>query len=278
MPSQIAYADVTVKRVNVLEKQSLRSMGTIIADFQRRFFSPLSVVGCFVGASWLAIAGPFGTFDSLPAMSRIVYWLSVVWVGFTIAVLLRVLVDMVIPQKETHVRLSVAYGLFTVIFAPIAWFLVVFVSETGMPFMSFAMTILAMATFSVGMFAIECGMIVAGFQPATPDTLAASDAPRVVQRLSQDRRGELLRLSGRDHYVDVVTCQGEESLLMRFSDAIGEAEAVDGLQVHRSHWVARSAVTGTVRRKGRVFLTLQDGAEIPVSRGYIGRVQDAGLM
>lgn len=253
-------------------------MGTIIADFQRRFFSPLSVVGCFVGASWLAIAGPFGTFDSLPPMSRIVYWLSVVWVGFTIAVSLRVMVDSVIPKEETHIQLSVAYGLLTVIFAPIAWFLAVFVSETGVPFMSFTMTALALATFSAGMFAIECGMIMAGFQPASPDTLAARDAPRVVQRLSLDRRGELLRLSGRDHYVDVVTSQGEESLLMRFSDAIGETEAVDGLQVHRSHWVARSAVTGTVRRKGRVFLTLQDGTEVPVSRGYLGKVQDAGLM
>jgi DNA-binding LytR/AlgR family response regulator len=54
--------------------------------------------------------------------------------------------------------------------------------------------------------------------------------------------------------------------------------AVRGHRVHRSHWVAEDAIRETLRRDGRVFLTMTDGAEIPVSRSYQKALREAGLL
>ena len=64
---------------------------------------------------------------------------------------------------------------------------------------------------------------------------------------------------------------------MRLADAIREAEPVEGLQIHRSHWVAIAAVARAVRRDGKLFLELTNGLRLPVSRGAQPAVKAAGL-
>jgi DNA-binding LytR/AlgR family response regulator len=63
---------------------------------------------------------------------------------------------------------------------------------------------------------------------------------------------------------------------MRLSDAIAELEGIEGAQVHRSWWVAREAIAQAVRGDGRATLTLQDGAEVPVSRTYARLLRERG--
>lgn len=41
--------------------------------------------------------------------------------------------------------------------------------------------------------------------------------------------------------------------------------------------VASEAVAEAVRRDGRLFLRLDDGTELPVSRSYVSDVREAGL-
>ena len=65
---------------------------------------------------------------------------------------------------------------------------------------------------------------------------------------------------------------------MRFADAIRETDGVNGLQIHRSHWVALDAVAGTHRHNGRLFLAMQDGTRLPVSRSRAEEVRGAGLV
>jgi hypothetical protein len=96
----------------------------------------------------------------------------------------------------------------------------------------------------------------------------ADRLPRLVQRLEPALQTALVSVSVRDHYVEVVTRTGRSNLLMRLSDAIRETEGVDGMQVHRSHWVARSAVRGLCRDRGRAHLLLTDGSVLPVSRNH----------
>ena len=55
-----------------------------------------------------------------------------------------------------------------------------------------------------------------------------------------------------------------------------EVDGIDGMQVHRSHWVAATAVARMVRRGGRVFLKLTNGAEVPVSRTFAPALKDKG--
>ena len=50
------------------------------------------------------------------------------------------------------------------------------------------------------------------------------------------------------------------------------------MQVHRSHWVARAAVTRTVRRSGRVILELVNGVDVPVSRSFVPVLKERGWL
>ena len=80
---------------------------------------------------------------------------------------------------------------------------------------------------------------------------------------------ELYAASSEDHYVRVHTSRGEELILMRFSDALKELNAVDGIQTHRSWWVARNGVLDSSRQEGKYCLVLKSGATASISRSYL---------
>lgn len=109
---------------------------------------------------------------------------------------------------------------------------------------------------------------------------APADAgkPRLLARVDAALHGDVIRLAVYDHYVSLVTSVGEAKLLMRFSDAIAELDGVDGLQVHRSHWVAVPAVVEADCAGGRVILKMADGSQVPVSRNFRADVEARGLL
>ena len=92
------------------------------------------------------------------------------------------------------------------------------------------------------------------------------------------RTAELHAISSEDHYLRVHTSLGEEMILMRLADAVRELSGSEGLQVHRSWWVAKSGVTDEKRVDGRSLLILPSGTEVPVSRSYRGKAKDAGII
>ena len=61
-------------------------------------------------------------------------------------------------------------------------------------------------------------------------------------------------------------------------DAVRELAGADGLQVHRSWWVARQGIQDEKRIDGRSFLVLPSGTEVPVSRSYRAKAKEAGLI
>lgn len=103
-----------------------------------------------------------------------------------------------------------------------------------------------------------------------PDTRRT---PAFLERLPRDLGGELIALQAQDHYLRVTTRAGSALVLYRFSDALRDMEGTAGIRVHRSHWVARSAVQRLVARGGRHSLLLTNGERIPVSRTYLDRVR-----
>lgn len=104
-----------------------------------------------------------------------------------------------------------------------------------------------------------------------------SEGPcRLARRLPLSLGGEICALQAEDHYVRVFTPRGSHLIHMRLSDAIAELDGQEGLQVHRSWWVARSgAVAG--RLKGRQpKLLLANGVEAPVARKAAPKLKEAG--
>ena len=64
----------------------------------------------------------------------------------------------------------------------------------------------------------------------------------------------------------------------RTSDAVRELARADGLQVHRSWWVAKAGIQDEKRLDGRSLLVLPSGTEVPVSRSYRAKAKEAGLI
>lgn len=89
---------------------------------------------------------------------------------------------------------------------------------------------------------------------------------RIPARLGTDIRA----LVAAEHYLRVVTVQGEAMVLYRLGDAIREMElaGIKGVQVHRSYWVATAAITGNMRDGSRISLAIAGGLTVPVSRSY----------
>ena len=97
---------------------------------------------------------------------------------------------------------------------------------------------------------------------------------RFLDRLPVALGRDVVYLKVRSHYVNVVTSAGSGALLMRFADAVAEL-GDQGMQVHRSYWVARRHVVGIERRAERTVLLLTGGEEVPVSRTYLAAVREA---
>ena len=87
----------------------------------------------------------------------------------------------------------------------------------------------------------------------------------LMERVRPERRGTLLALKAEGHYLQVYTDAGSDLILYRLSDALLEVGAGDGAQVHRSWWVAASALAPQ-RHRDRLVLT--NGIEVPVSRSF----------
>jgi hypothetical protein len=102
--------------------------------------------------------------------------------------------------------------------------------------------------------------------------------PGFVQRLPEEIRAPVLALEAEQHYLRVYTEKGRDLILFRFSDAVGEMAETPGAQVHRSWWVARSAVERAVKESGAWRLVLRDRTEVPVSRTYVLAAKQAGLI
>ena len=85
----------------------------------------------------------------------------------------------------------------------------------------------------------------------------------------------ILGLRADDHYVHIITDKGTHMMLATLSDCITQTDPMDGLQVHRSYWVARFAVKDISRLHGRYQCTLTDGTIIPISRSGIATIRDA---
>ena len=106
------------------------------------------------------------------------------------------------------------------------------------------------------------------------DHLTASDgatdnqaAETFLKRLPVEfHSATLYAVSSEDHYLRVHTDRGDTLILMRLADAMRELEIVDGLQTHRSWWVAREGITQKTGKSGKQSLTLKSGVIVPIAR------------
>jgi DNA-binding LytR/AlgR family response regulator len=111
---------------------------------------------------------------------------------------------------------------------------------------------------------------------AEPPAAAPAERPGVFwQRIPAHLGNELLAVTSEDHYLRIHTSAGSDLVLMRMGDAVTELASEDGMQVHRSWWVKRSAVVELRRSGARMELVLANGVVVPVSRSSQAAVRTA---
>ena len=97
-----------------------------------------------------------------------------------------------------------------------------------------------------------------------------------LDRLPGAWADRLVALEMEDHYVRAHGPGTSALILLRMRDAEAELAGIDGMRIHRSWWVARSAVE-KVLRDGRGYkLRLTNGLDAPVARDRIVALKAAG--
>jgi hypothetical protein len=221
-----------------------------------------------------ALGGPFGTFALLNFWQSWVYWGAVA--GVSVAVYIIFSRYGIGTSADWRRRVS-GQAAYAVVLGVIIWganCLLFF--DWCAPYEYFWLVGIIFAVWQaiVLLLGMQRHLIVSKAEPNSglPDV-----TEQFLQRIPLEKRGKLIRLEAQDHYLRAVTTAGSDLILMRMSDATAELGEV-GIRVHRSHWVANSAVTKAQKTEGKVTLFMSDGAEVPVSRNHLPNLRAAGIL
>lgn len=240
----------------------------------------IELAACLVTGGLLGAIGPFGSFLNDGLIVRVAYWVIVflscgVIFGLTIPIVAgrarRAGVPVWAWAPPMALVMSVPLAAFARIVAIAFWPAIG--DRVGMVEWYGQTVVIGVVYFALH---VVIARLVLRREPRS-DRSASSD-PRILRRLPPRLGKDLLCLSMEDHYVRLHTVDGSVLVLMPLSQALEELGEMDGLQVHRSWWVARHAVTGVVEDGRNLRLRLKGGLEAPVSRANVARLRKAGWL
>lgn len=216
---------------------------------------------------------PFREMD-LPFSQRLVFWIGVMMLAVAATWTSKTLVNGHFDQLGRSMPNVTFTLLILALFTPslwlLAWMLYTFSGQD-------APDLLSVGTYGI---LFSAGLVLVSSSDVADSTSQPEESikPRLTNRLPSGFSGQIYRLTVRDHNVDVVTSDGTFTIRSRFTDAINEMEPVPGHCTHRSHWVTDASITGTERMDGKIFLRLQNGDLVPVSRKYKPKLVEDGLL
>lgn len=233
------------------------------------------------GGLLLALLGPFGSYLNGPFTVRFLFWLTSCWIGF---LLYGAIVRFLLIRWRASVmdRIALLLGILAASI-PQAWIsreLALHIwphLEDHFPSLAlwYAQTVVIAGLFvSVG----------AGWSLWRRHDMRSGAQPEV-----RPERGDMpadvffepatvLALQIEDHYVRVHRADGSQIILMSLKQAIGNVSGMDGLQTHRSWWVARAAVTEVIGTPRNMRLRLSNGLEAPVARSAVIKLREAAWL
>lgn len=103
---------------------------------------------------------------------------------------------------------------------------------------------------------------------ASKQTRSEGETSGFLPRLPASLGRDIVFVEAQEHYLRIVTIRGEHLLLQGLTHAIAELEAngFDGIQIHRSVWVAWKHVENVDVRPGAVSVAVSTGARWKISR------------
>jgi hypothetical protein len=244
-----------------------------------------------VGA-FLVIIGPFGSYYAGPLGARLSYWIASMWIGFGVLSVAARLSIRAATRWDLPIWFTLAAAV-AVGAAPLAVLVgaaqsVAFPSSGhGRPWSPLEQygNVLALSEPCAFGFYFLIGRkwrgaadgSVAFPSPHLP-SVTGDAGGGFLDRLPPRLGRELLCLRMEDHYVRAHTARGSDLILIPLKEAMAELDGMDGLQVHRSWWVAREAVAEPLTSGRNLALRLTNGLEAPVSRASIAKLKAAGWL
>ena len=249
----------------------------------------MSVIGVFLG-----LIGPFGTIAT-PLAPRLLSWLAFAYVGYAIyrpmgSVVERAARTLALPPAGLWVAavlvatlpMSLAVQLITSLPSPDPWpgLEAMMVTYFSVLVIGGAVTLLfniikpGQQSSSMQADPPAARPVVAAAPPPAPVPAPASPNP-LFDQLPPELGSAIIALEMEDHYVRVHTALGSALVLMRMRDAMALLGEAEGMQVHRSWWVARAAVEDVQRDGRNIRLKLARGIEAPVARAKVADLRDA---
>lgn len=228
----------------------------------------------FAGAAmFLSILAPFGTATDLTISFRLLYWFAVVFGGTAITVTSSILIQRLVRTRTTSgvmiavsMQVLIASIPITLLVAgmemwlrnPIGWFQL----PQIYPYVVSIVAVITTASLFTKRHRVLRNQL-ADTQTRNETRTNTRFHLRLPPRL---RHKEITMLKAEDHYLRV--CMGEDTEVIRcsLSVAIDELDSVDGQRVHRSFWVARSAIQSTERYGNAYRLVMNCGQTVPLSR------------
>ena len=246
-------------------------------------------LGLAAAVAVLAWLGPFDTWGRLSLPDRVAFWTLATSVNWLFGLVLGSAAGLVFDRRGVLAWAVAVIGGSAVAAVPgtaVVWLLVaVYMDHRMTGAQEIASLYSQVIVIHLVLNALVTWLIWGKPRPggaegetASPHPTAESPSAPFLERLPARLGRNLLHLHMQDHYVEVHTDEGSDLLLLRFRDALRELDGLDGAQVHRSHWVAKSAVAGVARRNGRLALRLVNGNEVPVSRSFAPRLRDRGWL
>ena len=252
-----------------------RTLGTTFQIFRVDCFSATNCLVWLVASAVLVVAGPFGTFEHMTFSERLLFWPILLAASLIMSYFVRSAVIAVAPDQHPFARDAISIVIFGSLFAPmptvISYLATWAPPEPVLPFIDSYLLIIVVTS------AIAVLRHVLGIEK--PNRQEDSDPrPRFLRRLDDDISAEqVLRLTVDDHYVELYLTNGQSHrVLIRFADAVEEMDGIEGMCVHRSHWIAAHAIQSVEKDGSRETVILSDGSNVPVSRTYRQNLVDAG--
>ncbi len=215
------------------------------------------------------VMAPFGTANAASLSARYLYWLLAIALNWLqIALALELVRRSTATRAWTPLRQSLTVAVllslpasFEIIWLNHAFFGTIVATVAGL-----IETYLYVLLVSV-LITVPANLIRAK-REASAESAAITGAPAFLDRIPPALGRELIGLEMEDHYLRIHTSRGSGLILCRMADALRELQGFDGLQVHRSWYVARGAITETRKDGQKMTLTLCNGIEVPVSRTF----------
>ncbi len=235
---------------------------------------------------FFAYIGPFGTYDTLSFIQRLLYWTIMIFSGGILFWAIIYLINY--------------FALFSALSNLKRHFIIILLFSFPETFIVYLINFIFRQTYLssydwiiiwVGVFTITFGITyiiffsnLAQLNPEADEEKKAENPDKTneifddkiekfFKKIPKKLGRELISLSSHDHYVEVKTNIGGTMIYIRFSEAISLLEKYPGMRIHRSHWVSFNAIADMKLKGRKKYVTLSDGRTLPVSDGYKEKLQ-----